>query len=296
MKNQIQELLEKKLKKFIKKINKKKEKVILSGEVEKIHKFRVNIRKIRTILEEFINEIKIDLQMIESLRKVFKIAGKVRDYDIMIQKIQEFTEEIKKSLANQEFEKEIENWLKELSKKRKQKYQELVEYLSSKKYKDFESELNEFSNYIKFKNFYISDNKEISITHLCASKYYKLLSHSYWIENSYNIQAIHHFRRQIKKTRYYLQIFKKFYKNNEEFKFLINSLKEQQELTGTLVDIYVIKEKLKKADFNSNYFLNWIEEKEKEIFYQFIQKKEEFYKKKEDFLNIILYNCKIQLD
>lgn len=296
MKNQIQELLEKKLKKFIKKINKKKEKVINSGEEETIHKFRVNIRKIRTILEEFVNEIKIELKMIESLRKVFRIAGKLRDYDIMIQRIQKFTEELKNNQTNQEFEKEIENWLKEISKKRKQKYQELVEYLSSKKYKDFEEELNEFSNNIKFKNFYISDTNEISIIHLCASKYYKLLSHNYWIENSYNIQSIHHFRRQIKRARYYLEIFKKFYKKDEGFKKLINSLKELQELTGTLVDIYVIKEKSKKADFNSNYFLNWIEEKEKEIFFQFNSKKEEFYYKKQEFLNIILNNCKIQLD
>ncbi len=87
MYNYLQEILEKKIKKSIKKVKKFDFEKLYSKnpDPEILHKYRVFIRRILSILEEFVNEIRFDLNLIYELRHVFRKAGRVRDYDILIE-------------------------------------------------------------------------------------------------------------------------------------------------------------------------------------------------------------------
>jgi CHAD domain-containing protein len=312
MKHFLQEQLEKKIQKNIKKIFKydleeelKKNKI----EPEKIHKFRVSLRRLRSILEEFINEIKIELDLIYDLRTVFRKSGKIRDIDILLLNLEKFFDELKEqSIISNEFE-EIKDLLKKnLNKKRDKFIEDFYEYIQSKKYKHLINNLKELKNNINFKNFYLSESDPYSIINLILSKFYKLLSHSYWNIEIYDIKALHHLRRQIKRTRYYMELFKKFYKKNDEYKNIINQLKELQDLSGSIVDFFVLREELEKLyfknlapitnqeqlEFTIQNFDAWMQEKEFQLFQQWNSKKNEFYKNQDNYIQIIKENCRIE--
>jgi len=309
MTNTIQEFLEKKIQKSIKKIFKYDIKNIEKDfDSELIHKYRIAIRRHRSILEEFINELKIDLDFIEDLRTVFRKAGKIRDYDILIENLEKYHNELKELKADYDLEPLITELKQVFEKRRKKQIKNFEEFLESKKYKNIVEKLEKLKEKIDFKNFYISDSDSFSIAYLIASKFYKLLSHSYWRVNIYDIQALHHLRRQIKRTRYYMEILKKFYKKDNEYKNIIESLKNLQDLSGALVDIYILKDEIEK--FQKKYFSDiseenemqskiqrfalWLQEKEDQLFQTWNQEKEHLLQDKDAYLKIILENCNIE--
>ncbi len=310
MTNTIQEFLEKKIQKSIKKIFKYDIKNIQKDyDSELIHKYRIAIRRLRSILEEFINEIKIDLDIIDNLRTVFRKAGKIRDYDILIENLEKYHNELKELKTDYDLEPLIKELKQEFEKRRKKQIKNFEEFLESKKYKTTIEELEKLKEKIGFKNFYISDSDSFSIAYLVASKFYRLLSHSYWKVNIYEIKTLHHLRRQIKRTRYYMEILKKFYKKNNEYKNILERLKKLQDLAGALVDIYILKDELEKfqkkylpdiseqdnMQLNIQKFDFWLQEKEDQLFQEWNQEKEDFFQHKDLYLNIILENCDIHL-
>ncbi|GIX40673.1 MAG: hypothetical protein KatS3mg129_0406 [Leptospiraceae bacterium] len=311
--NLIQMHLEKKIKKSIKKILKHNLEKVINQEynIETIHKYRVYIRRLRSILEEFINEIKIELNLIYELREFFRKLGKIRDYDILIENLEKYHKELQ-NIENKNLDTCIEILNKEFEKKRKKRINQLIDFLDSKKYKKIIDDLEYLKDNIKFKNFYISDSDTHSIIFLILSKFYKLLSHSYWNIEIYDIKALHHLRRQIKRTRYYMELFKKFYKKNDEYKNIINQLKELQDISGEIVDLFVLKDELEKfqrkhiSDISDNneseiklsntiqIFDLWLQEKEAVLFNQWNEKKKEFYESKDHYVSIIKENCRIE--
>ena len=308
MTNTIQEFLEKKIQKSIKKIFKYDIKNIEKDfDSELIHKYRIAIRRHRSILEEFINELKIDLDFIEDLRTVFRKAGKIRDYDILIENLEKYHNELKEFKVDIDIEPLITELKQVFEKRRKKQIKNFEEFLESKKYKNIVEKLEKLKEKIDFKNFYISDSDSFSIAYLVASKFYRMLSHSYWKVNIYEIKALHHLRRQIKRTRYYMEILKKFYKKNNEYKNILERLKKLQDLAGALVDIYILKDELEKfqkkylpdipaqdnMQLNIQKFAFWLQEKEDQLFQEWNQEKEDFFQHKDLYLNIILENCDI---
>lgn len=309
MSNTIREFLQKKIQKSIKKIFKYDIKNIEKDyDSELILKYRIAIRRLRSLLEEFINEIKIDLDIIDDLRSVFRKAGKIRDYDILIENLEKYHNEIKELKVDIDLEPLIAELKQEFEKRRKKQIKNFEEFLESKKYKNIVEELEILKENIEFKNFYISDSDSFSVAYLVASKFFRLISHSYWKVNIYDIKALHHLRRQIKRTRYYMEILKKFYKKNNEYKNILERLKNLQDLAGALVDIYILKDELEK--FQKKYlpdiyeendmqlklqkFGFWLQEKEDQIFQQWNQEKEDFFLHKDFYLSVILENCDIQ--
>jgi len=141
MSNTIREFLQKKIQKSIKKIFKYDIKNIEKDyDSELIHKYRIAIRRLRSLLEEFINEIKIDLDIIDDLRSVFRKAGKIRDYDILIENLEKYHNEIKELKVDIDLEPLIAELKQEFEKRRKKQIKNFEEFLESKKYKNIVKE------------------------------------------------------------------------------------------------------------------------------------------------------------
>ncbi|MCS7205420.1 MAG: CHAD domain-containing protein [Leptospiraceae bacterium] len=311
--NYLQELVEKRLKKQLKKFLNFHEKKIKEEKLdpETIHEFRVRIRKIRSILEEFVNEIRFDISIIESLRKVFRKAGRVRDYDVLIghwiELRNEYHETKKKENENSKKYKEIldflKDWEKHIEKKREKKFEEFNEYLNSDKFEDLLKEIEKLKENLSFKNFYLSDMKTNSIANLVLSKFFKLFSHSYFYVEHDDIYEIHHFRRQVKRTRYFLEFFKKFYKKSQ-YKDIIEKLKELQDTTGLLVDYYVLEKELEKFEnqfikqndliLETQKIYGMIESKKDELLKKLYKLKKEFLELQEDYVSIIKNECNLE--
>ncbi len=297
--NLMEEYLGKKIRKQTKKILKFDWDNILDDELEPetIHKFRVSIRRLRSILEEFINEINIDVDLIYELRYAFRLSGKIRDQDILLENIEKLYKEVLELENPIEHQDILENLIlrfkEKIEKKQKKYINDFTDYINSKKFKKLTKELKKLEEDLEFKNFYISYIKESSLQNLILAKFYKLLSHSYWEETFYDIKAIHHLRRQIKRTRYYFELFKKFYKKDNSFKEIINHLKSLQEKSGELVDIHILKNELQKLEAKNlthdithdesisilmNILYQRLDEKESKIFYEWNELKQNFYK------------------
>lgn len=288
MENLFQELIQAKIKKILKRIRETEKRVKKNEDEEVIHNFRIAIRRLRSILETFNEQIRIETKYIKNLKKVFKITGKIRDYDIILRKIQEITKSNTNFPLDTKIYQEIESLKENLIFLRKKNYKNLLELVTSKQYKIFEKNFFYILNNIKFKNFYISYTNQISIEYLCLSKFYLLLSHNCWNHSQYDVLEIHHFRKEIKKTRYTLEFFNELYKSIVNFKILILELKELQNVTGLLVDLHLIQQELQKYSYSFiDKIVSLLQTNQKEVFEQFLDNKIQFFNKKDDFIKIL---------
>lgn len=298
--NALQKILEKRLRKQLKKFLNFQGKEILKDDPGVIHKFRINVRKIRSLLEEFVNEIRIDISLIDEFRKVFRKAGKVRDYDVLIADVRSYLEKD----GDEAYRDFLQSWIKKLEKKREKKYNDFIDYIVSGKYENIIKQVKELRDNLEFKNFYYSDSTHNSIVNLILSKLYRLYAHNYLYVDYYDILEIHHFRRQVKRTRYYLEFFKKFYKQSR-YKEILDSLKQMQEISGRIVDIYVLKASLEKfySEFDPKEKMKSAFEKlhtlmeveEKQLLSNLMEEKNKFLQRQKEFHTIIENECNTEI-
>ncbi len=286
MENFLQKILQIRIKKIIKKIKKTEKQLKKSDQESIIHNFRIAIRRLRSVLEVFEKQIPIKRRYLKTLKKVFKISGNIRDYDVIQKKIETVTKDFTNFPMDTKLYQEIESLKQNLTYKRKKFYKDFLEFITSKEYKVLKKNFFNHLENIELKNFNISSSKEFSIQFLCLSKFYQLLSDKCWYENNYDILQIHHFRKEIKKTRYFLELFNEFYKTNLDFKIFIQELKELQDLIGLLIDLYMIQKELKE---NSNSFienfLKLLQQEEMSVWKHYLDKKEQFFNQRKIFIH-----------
>ncbi len=198
---------------------------------EDLHQFRVNTRRIRSILslhKELFDE-KIYKKVKLSFKKIVSQTNKKRDIDVFLKKLKNFDIE----------DYNIKKFICFLENKAKYENNQIKNLLSSKEFLeilfDFEILLKDdnafFSTnianipakqYSKFKNKKILKNINISL---------KKLNHKV------SIQKFHNVRIKIKKFNYFMETFYPLVKNKKNKK-IKKSLKRYQTLFGKLNDIY----------------------------------------------------------
>jgi CHAD domain-containing protein len=205
-------------------------------DIEDLHRMRVATRRMRTafeILGKYYRKKKIK-PIVKGLRKTGRALGRVRDYDVLIQKTSSF---FLSGLPENSLEHEplIKIWLEERNIARIK----MLVYLDSSKYKIFKK---------RFKDFIFSDEDEWddylppdvnqpkihrSVIPLILERWSVIQAFEATSEHA-SIERLHALRIEFKKLRYSLEYFQSVF--DEDIKILINIIKSIQEHLGDLND------------------------------------------------------------
>ncbi|MGE0050259.1 MAG: CHAD domain-containing protein [Arcobacter sp.] len=206
--------------KLLKKLDKKEQ------NIEDLHNFRLNIRKIRSLLNLFFKDKKsINLK----LKKIFLKTNSLREFDIFI-----------KTLSKDKYP----NLHKKIILERK-KY--LKKYWNKKSTKKYLKKLKRIKNKISKIKYSYSNQELIKITH---NHFEESIDLAKKIDAKYSNKKLHKIRIHFKKSRYSLEFLENCHISNEKNKIKI--CKKVQNNFGEIQDIrnqigYLKKSKIKKC-------------------------------------------------
>ena len=192
---------------------------------ENIHDLRICIRRIEAayfILPNYCKTKKSE-KYVRQLKKFFSLSSKIRDYDVILAKLNEFAynQESKLMLTL------MRNKLKQISKSIK-----IAENLS---------QLKELK--IKFSK--KSDGKFEKKTLFLIKKFRKHIP--IVMKDESKVEELHSMRKTVKKMRYILEL-KEEEKNQESFKDIISHMKQLQKILGEIHDIDIFISYLRRKE------------------------------------------------
>jgi CHAD domain-containing protein len=238
--------------------------VLKDKEPEELHQMRVGIRRLRSAMISFAPAIALPKTSTEKVAgKVGKVLGNLRDLDVLQLTIE--TEYLPNLPASEQ--KYLNKVVQKILKKRKKAFKEVKLTLTGEFYQSFKQGLTDWLAQPNYEQIAVS-NIELVLPELLLPQVSQLLLHSGWfvgvdlaageinfkpeftLEEVEAVlirqgQILHNLRKEAKKTRYNMALFTQFY--GEEFKSYLETIKNIQEVLGTIQDCFVLKEFLEKT-------------------------------------------------
>ncbi len=236
-------------------------KLRLESDIELLHKYRVNLRKIYAYSEVYGKKIdkKSSVKLTKILKKLLKPTSVIRDLDLLLLEIDRV-----------ECDKETKEKLHTIfSAKREKKFKAL---LRSDTYKESIKELNLMDKKGKI---FIYDLQKADKYAIISAMGEKLYDAFYKIDETTSLHQFHKLRIEFKKFRYALEAYTKYF--NQEDKNVVNlyDLEEIQELFGTLQDNHIraqliksIKKELDRKQYHKlmDHFDQKIDDTKQQLF------------------------------
>lgn len=222
----------------------KQEKSVLADkDPERLHQMRVGGRRLYTALQVFEGAVKLPKPaQAQSVRKLTKVLGQLRDLDVQVAAIQEdYQPQVCK--AEQKYLKET---LAALRQQRKKALAGVQEILTQPRYTDLKAAYETWLSCPEY-----TPLAEVAIATVLPDLLSPLLSvlllHPGWLIplkdiSDHNIETLHDLRKACKHVRYQADFFIPFY--GDPFKQWIAGLKQLQDNLGKLQDIQVLRDLL----------------------------------------------------
>ncbi|PSB03909.1 CHAD domain-containing protein [Merismopedia glauca] len=238
------------IKKHFSKILKNEDNVIKDRDPESLHQMRVGMRRLRSAAIGFAVGLKLprDAQP-QKVGKVARILGKLRDIDVL----QASLNSKYKDILPDEEQKLFQQVLDELRSQRKAALKEVRSALKGKEYKKIKQAYQQWLEEPKYTQLGSVNILEI-LPDLLLPIISELLLHPAWwiqgenISNSQDVadllaqkgETIHDLRKQIKRSRYQMELFTDLYSDN--YQNYVTDLKEIQDILGEIQDCFVLDE------------------------------------------------------
>ncbi len=192
---------------------------------EFLHQFRVNLRRIKSLMSIFKELFDLDIyqKINSSLRDAIIATNKKRDLDIFLINLNNYREK-----------DDLTDFIKFLTEEQKTEEEKFIKFIKEKKMEDIifnmEAMLNENSNFYttRLANLPAKEYIKNTIKYLYA----KTIKTIKKLDSQTKLEKFHEARIKIKKIRYLTDIFKKY-----SFKRHNKSLKRYQNIFGELNDL-----------------------------------------------------------
>jgi CHAD domain-containing protein len=209
--------------KFSQEILAYKERILLHGDPEDLHQFRVNIRKSRAFLKEFsfLFPKEQHIYFSENLKEFATQTNQKRDLDVIEERLETLG-------------KEHDKLQEEIKQKRSHEQQHIREMLQSKAFEDF---FHIYQNTLKEDTLLTADNNQDTIENIAKKviqeRHRKIVEKIEALDKAFDDKKLHKIRISLKKFRYLL----------EEFQHIIGEKKSEK----------MIKKGKKLQDFLGDY-------------------------------------------
>lgn len=200
-----------------------KERILLHGDPEDLHQFRVNIRKSRAFLKEFsfLFPKEQHTYFSENLKEFATQTNQKRDLDVIEERLETLG-------------KEHDKLQEEIKQKRSHEQQHIREMLQSKAFEDF---FHIYQNTLKEDTLLTADNNQDTIENIAKKviqeRHRKIVEKIEALDKAFDDKKLHKIRISLKKFRYLL----------EEFQHIIGEKKSEK----------MIKKGKKLQDFLGDY-------------------------------------------
>ncbi|MEQ1815790.1 MAG: CHAD domain-containing protein [Nitrosomonas sp.] len=179
--------------------------VIADTDTEFLHQFRVNVRKLRSLIS--LLKQALPTSMLDTLKpRLSSIAcktNKLRDLDVFI-----LAQDSYRAMLPANFESGLNELYRLIEKQRKQEKDKLARYLSSTEYKnDVTACAAELSQSSAFQTPMASKPVLQAVKKLLLKRYHKMLAMSAAINSQSADEKIHELRIEFKKLRYLIEFF-----------------------------------------------------------------------------------------
>lgn len=244
------------IEKHLEKVIKHEANVLKDKSPEDLHQMRVGMRRLRSAIAGFAPALKLPKAAQETkIRKIAQILGNLRDLDVLKAALKG---KYQPSLPSEE-QKSLDTALANLDKQRQDALEKVKETLNHKAYKSLKQSLTKWLQQPKYKDIAQMPIEEV-LPDLLLPEVSKLLLDPGWLLGS-NIkeaeietvekllaeegEVLHSLRKQIKRTRYQMEVFSDFY--GEAYTAYLEDVKSIQEVLGKIQDGAVLADFLKKS-------------------------------------------------
>ena len=246
------------------KIFKREAKVLEDKDPEALHQMRVGMRRLRSALSQF--TVAVNLPPIVTEKNIAKIGrslGKLRDLDVLLAVLQDDYQ----PLLPADEQKKLAKIIKSINRKRKSELKQVRKTLNSKPYLNLKRELQNWLDNSTYQK--IGDcSVDLLLPDLLLPQVSQLLLHPGWLvgveivkgqiqlpqildreamEQIISSEAIllHGLRKSVKKTRYSLELFDRFYGDN--YHQYRDRIEQIQEILGQIQDTHILRKILERA-------------------------------------------------
>lgn len=218
--------------------------VIADTDTEFLHQFRVNVRKLRSLIT--LLKKALPLTTIETVRprlsSMASRTNKLRDLDVFI-----LAQEDYRAMLPENFENGLNDLFGLIKKQRRQEKNKLAKYLASDKYKtDVTICKAEFSQNPAYQAPMASVSLLQVVKKLLLKRYHKMLVMSTDIDSQSPDSKIHELRIEFKKLRYLMEFFADLLPKRRTAK-LVSKIKKIQTVLGDYNDYCI------QIEFLNNY-------------------------------------------
>ena len=219
--------------------------LLIKDDIELLHQYRVNLRRLYACSEIYSKEIDkhSSKELSKLIKKLLKSTAMLRDIDLFLIDIE--------SLGCSNLTKDKLRTVLKL--KRENRFKIYMQTIGSDEYK---SNLELLKMMTKEREFFVYQMQNIDKYKIISDiekERYKELSH---VDMQTPSNELHNLRKEFKKFRYALDIYRQCFSNNKEMSFDFAKLKRLQDLFGEIQDNSVridiiknIKEELSEGDF-----------------------------------------------
>ncbi|MCG8312155.1 MAG: CHAD domain-containing protein [Pseudomonadales bacterium] len=206
-------------------------------DTEFLHQYRVSVRKTRSLIKEFKKVLPGDIKPFASFFKnLNNVTAPVRDLDVYLLKVEEWTEE-----RGIEFRKQIGPFEQLLNRKRRSAFKKMLTHLQSDEY---QLQLERWQNYLdKLSESKSEQDIQTFSAKLIAKCYGRLLKEGGCLTEASPDEEYHELRLTFKRFRYVLEFFNDLFAS-KQYKTLYKQAKRLQTLLGDFQDITVQKSAL----------------------------------------------------
>jgi CHAD domain-containing protein len=223
--------------------------VINDGDVEAIHQMRVSLRRMRSVIQAFVPILDIPKVMgAKQIAKIAKILGKVRDLDVLYNTCK--TYQIDAPASEQVYLNEIRSTI---TKRRRKAIAKVQSMFAAEDYQYLKLSINNWLNNAQYMPIVRVPISEV-LPYLILPVVGKLfLNSGWWIDLDLTLNkepelaladflmangsALHDLRKQVKATRYLMELFPDRY--SLRYNEYLHDLKEIHQLLGDIQDSIV---------------------------------------------------------
>ncbi|WP_292994450.1 CHAD domain-containing protein [Nitrosomonas sp.] len=207
--------------------------VIADTDTEFLHQFRVNVRKLRSLIS--LLKQALPTSMLDTLKpRLSSIAGKtnkLRDLDVFI-----LAQDSYRAMLPANFESGLNELYRLIEKQRKQEKNKVAKYLSSTEYRnDVATCAAELSQSSAFQTPMASKPVLQAVKKLLLKRYHKMLAMSAAINSQSADEKIHELRIEFKKLRYLIEFFVDLLPKKRTGK-IVSEIKKIQTVLGNYND------------------------------------------------------------
>ena len=246
------------------KIFKREAKVLEDKDPEALHQMRVGMRRLRSALSQF--TVAVNLPPIVTEKNIAKIGrslGKLRDLDVLLAVLQDDYQ----PLLPADEQKKLAKIIKSINRKRKSELKQVRKTLNSKPYLNLKRELQNWLDNSTYQK--IGDcSVDLLLPDLLLPQVSQLLLHPGWLVGVEIVKGqiqlpqildreameqiissedilLHGLRKSVKKTRYSLELFDRFYGDN--YHQYRDRIEQIQEILGQIQDTHILRKILERA-------------------------------------------------